>query len=327
MGKTAFLAVASLAALLLASLAQAQTAGPAQAERVSWQSVACFGVPFICNKLDAQGFLFSKPGQSKAVLISHGSQGIDSRMYDYVDSLQKEGFAALVIDHWAPRGIDVTHNDYAAASRKGGNEFNMASDSLTAAAWLRARGFEKVGSIGESQGGGAAVMMQQKFALALIERNARRLYANEVQLKPLDAVVGMYGYCGYRNAKRDAYAGTPFLFITGEVDNETPSRYCERHVGWMNGRGGNAAIVVIPGEGHSFDAPYKRQRSFGPHYANCDVLIDENGTTELNSGMQAPGEDANAMMAKCVSKGYHTGYWKDRFIAVPHWMGFFKKHL
>ena len=54
-------------------------------------------------------------------------------MYDYVDSLRKEGFAALVIDHWTPRGIGVTHDDYVAAGKKGGNEINMASDSLTAA--------------------------------------------------------------------------------------------------------------------------------------------------------------------------------------------------
>lgn len=261
---------------LFAQYANSQTASPSQAERVSWQSIACFGAPFACNRLEAQGFLFTKPGQTNVVMISHGSQGIDSRMYDYVDALQKEGFSALVIDHWSPRGIGVTHDDYVSAGKKGGNELNMASDSLTAAAWLRGRGFEKIGSIGESQGGGAAVMMQQKFAHALVERNVRRLYANGFQLRPIDAVVAMYPYCGYRNAKRDAYAGTPFLFITGEVDDETPSRYCERHVGWMNERGGNAKIIVLPGEGHSFDAPYKRQRNvFGPHYAKCDVLVDE----------------------------------------------------
>jgi dienelactone hydrolase len=306
----------------------AQAANPALAEKVSWQSIACFGVPFTCNKLSAQGYLFATRGAKKVVMISHGSQGIDSRMYEYVDSLQKEGFAALVINHWTPRGITITHDDYVAAGRKGGNEFNMASDSLTAAEWLRnSRGYEKVGSIGESQGGGAAVMMQQKFAHTVLERNVRRLYANSFELKPVDAVVGMYGYCGYRNARRDGYAATPFLFITGELDDETPSRYCERHVGWMNNRGGNARIIVLPGEGHSFDAPYKRKRNFGPHYAKCDVLIDETGVSELNSGMKASGEDVNAMMAKCVSKTYHSGYWNNRFVGVPHWIGFFKKNL
>ncbi|MEJ6024173.1 dienelactone hydrolase family protein [Ramlibacter sp. PS4R-6] len=314
-----------LAACVFAAGVHAQAAGPSAAEKVAWDSIVC--VPGACNKLAGQGFLFATPGAKHAVLISHGSQGIDSRMYDYVDALQKAGFAALVIDHWTPRGIGVTHEDYAAASLKGGNEFNMAADSLTAAAFLRARGYARVGSVGESQGGGAAIMMQQKFAHAIIERNVRRLYASDFTLKPVDAVVGLYAPCFYRNAKRDAYVGTPLLLVTGEVDDETPSRYCEKHVGWMNARGGNVRIVVMPGEGHSFDAPYARRYSNGPHYAKCDVLVDETGTTELNSGRKAAGEDANAMMATCVSRGYHTGHSGRRFGAFPVWIGFFRDIL
>jgi dienelactone hydrolase len=302
-------------------------AGPA--EPLSWPSVVCTGSPSVCNRMDAKGLLFAEPGRSKIVLISHGSQGIDARMFDYVKSLREAGFAALVIDHWAPRGVDVTHNDYVATGLKGANEFNMTFDVLTAADWLRQqRGFEKVGSMGESQGGAAEIMYQQKWMHDMVERNVRRLYAKDFRVKPIDALVSLYGYCGYRNAVRDAFAGTPFLFITGEVDDETPSRYCERLVPWMNERGGNAKIIVIPGEGHSFDAPYKRQRNvFGPHYAKCDMLVDETGVTELNSGEKIPGQSINALMAKCKSTVYHSGYWKDRFVAVPHWIGFFKQNL
>jgi hypothetical protein len=53
----------------------AQAANPALAEKVSWQSIACFGVPFTCNKLSAQGYLFATRGAKKVVMISHGSQG------------------------------------------------------------------------------------------------------------------------------------------------------------------------------------------------------------------------------------------------------------
>jgi dienelactone hydrolase len=311
----------------LVTAAHAQNAGPGTGEKVSWDSAACYGVPFTCQKLKASGYMFATPGAKSAVMISHGSQGIDSRMYDYVDSLRKEGFAALVIDHWTPRGIGVTHDDYVAAGKKGGNEFNMATDSLTAADWLRARGYEKVGSIGESQGGAAALMLQQKFAHALIERNVHRLYGKSFQLKPVDAVVGLYGYCGYRNAKRDAYAGTPLLLITAEADDNTPSRYCERHVGWINARGGKASILVMRRQGHSFDAPYSQLYSTGLHYGKCDILIDDSGISELNSGTKMPGDDVAAMMARCVSRGYHTGHSNNRFVAVPHWIGFFKQHL
>jgi len=319
------LLLAAALALPLAALAARQD----EAEKIAFPSVVCKGEPTICDKLTAVGYLFARPGQKAAVLISHGSQGIDARMYDYVDALQKEGLAALVLDHWSPRGIGVTHDDYGAAARRGGNEFNMSIDSLLAAEFLRARGFEKVGSIGESQGGAAAIMLQQKWAHAVIERNVNRLYNRSFKVQPIDAVVGMYGYCGLRNALRDGYVGTPFLFITGEKDDETPSKYCERYVSWMNERGGNASIVVLEGEGHSFDAPYRRQRNInGPHPANCDLLVDQRGVTNLLTGETMPGQNTQPMMQKCTARGgYHSGWWKDRFIAVPHWTGFFRKHL
>lgn len=315
--------------LLAASLAclHARAASPADAERIAFPSVVC--LPTVCERLTGLGYLFAKPGQKKVVLISHGSQGIDARMYEYVDALREAGMAAMVLDHWGPRGIGVTHDDYAAASVRGGNEFNMSIDSHLAAELLRARGFEKVGSIGESQGGAAAIMLQQKWAHAVIERNVGRLYNRGFRVQPIDAVVGMYGYCGIRNATRDGYVGTPLLFITGEKDDETPSRYCERYVGWMNGRGGNASIVVLEGEGHSFDAPYRRQRNLnGPHPAHCDLLVDQRGVTNLITGETVPGPDTRAMMEKCTRRGgYHSGWWKDRFIAVPHWIDFFRKNL
>lgn len=300
---------------------------PESGEAVSWQSLLCVGGN--CRKLDAKGILFATPGATKVVMVSHGSQGLDVRIFEYVDALRQAGFAALVIDHWTPRGISVTHEDYAAAAQKGGTEYNMAADSLTAAEWLRSvRGYQRVGSLGESQGGGAAAMMQQKFAHAAIERSVRHWWGKpDWKLAPVDAVVGMYPYCGIRHAKRDAYVDTPFLFITGEMDDETPSRYCERYTGWMNERGGKARIVVLPGVGHSFDAPYNWRRSYGPHNAKCDILIDDNGTTELNSGDRLPGQDANAMLARCVSRGYSTGNRGNRFVAVPHWIGFFKERL
>jgi dienelactone hydrolase len=308
--------------------APAQTARPEQAEKVSFPSVVCKQDPTVCEKMTGTGYLFARPGQKKVVLISHGSQGVDSRMYDYVDALQREGFAAMVLDHWTPRGIGVTHDDYRAAGLLGGNELNMNFDSHLAADWLRTeRGFDKIGSIGESQGGASAIWLQRKWFHELIERNVKRLYGRDFKVQPLDAVVSLYAYCGIRNARRDAFVDKPILFIVGEVDDETPPRYCERMVEWMNARGGRAQIIVLKGEGHSFDAPYQRHRAFGPQYANCDILIDERGVTNENTGETTPGENTRPAMESCKRNGYHTGSWKDRFIAVPHWIAFFRQNL
>ena len=135
-------ALSVIGIVLCHSPAMAQTATLGQAEKIVFPTVICSGQPIACVPLKGLGYLFALPGARNIVLISHGSQGIDSRMLDYVDALRQQGFAAFVIDHWSPRGIDVTHNDYAAAELRGGSGLNMAFDSLLAAEWLRSqRGF------------------------------------------------------------------------------------------------------------------------------------------------------------------------------------------
>jgi len=320
-------AVISGLLLLLAACVTTGKASRESGERVTWNSVACTGQPVVCNGMEAVGYFFAKPGASSAVLVTHGSQGLDLRLFEYADALLAQGHAVLVIDHWTPRGISVTHQDYVAAALKGGNEFNMAFDSLTGADWLRRRGFTRIGSIGESQGGAAALYLVQRWLHETVARNVTRLYGRPFTVTPLDAVVGLYPYCGYRHAVRDAYVATPLLLVTGAEDDETPSRYCERYVPWMNGRGGKGEITVLPGVGHSFDAPYRRRFGNGPQYANCDILVEPGRVTELNSGASTPGEDSRALFAQCLRQGYHSGYLGDRFVAVPVWTGFFRKTL
>lgn len=317
------------AAAFVANSGYAQTTKPGDGQPVTWPSVTCKGQPVFCDRQDAKGILFAQPGQTKVVLISHGSQGVDSRMYDYVDALKAENIAVLVIDHWAPRGVEKTHDDYAAANLKGGSELNMIFDSFTAADWLRSdRGFTKVGSIGESQGAAAAIMLQQKWLRPLIERNVSRIYAKPAwKVRSIDAVVGLYGYCGIRALERDGFVDTPFLMVTGEKDDETPSKLCEAFIPYMNERGANANVAVIPGVYHSFDAPYRAQRSYGPHYGKCNIVADGQETKDLNSGATVPGTNVAAVMVKCVSRGYMTGNSGDRFVGVPIWINFFKQNL
>ena len=91
-------------------------------------------------------------------------------------------------------------------------------------------------------------MMQQKFAHTVIERNVRRLYVNSFELKPVDAVVGMYGYCGYRNAKRDDMPQHPSSSSRAKSTMKRPAATANVTSDGMNNRGGNARIIVLPGE-------------------------------------------------------------------------------
>ncbi|MBX3655914.1 MAG: hypothetical protein KF686_17160 [Ramlibacter sp.] len=115
--------------------------------------------------------------------------------------------------------------------------------------------------------------------------------------------------------------------VTGENDDETPSKLCEAFIPYMNERGAKAQVSVIRGVYHSFDAPYRQQRSLGPHYGKCDIVADGKETKDLNSGATVAGTNVPAVMAKCVARGYTTGNSGNRLIGVPVWMAFFKENL
>ncbi len=75
-----------------------QQASKNNGERISIDSMTCVGQPFVCTPKPIAAWVFSPEKASAMVIINHGSQGLDSRIFEYVDQLNNEGIAALVID-------------------------------------------------------------------------------------------------------------------------------------------------------------------------------------------------------------------------------------
>lgn len=322
----------ALAVCLLVSgnTALAQSASKDNGEAVSWPSILCRGPK--CEPLTAKGWLFAKPGMKNVVIISHGSDGIDYRVFDRVDHLNQAGFAALVIDHWGSRGLSAQTSDLKGAPQRGATEFNMASDIYTAASMLRKeRGFEHVGSIGGSGGGGAQIMVQQKWAMQTLEKTYEYWYKKPFVARPLDAQVGLYAFCGYRNKLRDAFNGVPLLLISGSDDDMTPPEYCQRIVSWMNERGGHVSYAEVKGGYHAFDGRDGPHRILVKHMGACDLMVDEKGITNLKTGDLTTGEYSAALVQaidKCGNTlGFMAGTRGDSQAAVPMWIDFFKKYL
>lgn len=67
---------------------------PVTANGATWQTAGILNVPYAAS--DAP-----RP----AVLIVHGSGGVDSRGANYADALNRAGFVTLEIDLWAPRHV------------------------------------------------------------------------------------------------------------------------------------------------------------------------------------------------------------------------------
>lgn len=325
LGRTCAIAILVLATRQV----DAQTASKQNGEAVEWPSIVCRGAK--CETMQAKGWLFAKPGQKNVVIVSHGSSGINYIQFDRVDALQEAGYAALVIDHWGSRGLGEQLTDLKGAQSRGATELNMAFDIYTAASFLRKeRDFDKVGSIGGSGGGGAQIMAQQKWAISAIEKTMEHFYKRPFVARKLEAQVGLYAFCGYRNKVRDAFNGAPLMLISGEKDDMTPAEYCERITPWMNERGGRVQFVNLPGAYHTFDAREGMHRIQTSHMAKCDLIVDEKGITNLKTGDVTPGgnEVLGQAVAKCANAfGFTSGNTGDRNIATPHWLSFFRGHL
>lgn len=323
--------VALVGALVICAPAGAQTASKRNGEEVTWPSIVCRSGK--CEPMTGRGWLFSKPGQTKVVIVSHGSVGIDGRVFDRVDQLQAAGFASLAVDHWGPRGLGEILSNLKDAPARGGSELNMAFDIYTAADMLRnERGFDKVGAIGASYGGGAQITAQQKWAMDVIGKTVSFHYKRDFIARKLDAQVSLYGFCGYRNALRDAFNGVPLLILSGERDDIDPPQLCERLAPWMNERGGNVKFSVIPGVAHTWDS--RDRETWIPdvvHMGKCDLLVDAKGITDLASGRLTPGDNNTALpkaVALCATaRGFHSGSRGDPFVAVPQWIDFFRRNL
>lgn len=329
----ALVAVALVVAVLLPRAGLPQQANKSNGEAIAWPSMICRGARG-CEPLNANGWLFAKPGQAAVVIISHGSSGIDYRVFDRVDALQKEGYAAFVIDHWGSRGISEIMTNLNAGPSKGASELNMAFDIQSAAQLLRSRGFTKVGGLGASYGGGAQIMVQQKWASEIIVKAMEFHYKQSFKFQPLDAQVSLYGFCGLRNKVRDKYNGTPILFMSGEKDQIDPADFCVRYAPWMNERGGNAKTIVMPGMYHTFDAREPASFIRGiRHTGACDLYADETGIKNEKNGDFIPGTDINVILAKMIEKCTDLGtpgFWSGndgrdpQKTVVPLWMNFVK---
>lgn len=111
-----------------------------EAKLIEFDSENCLGYwtpDYKCQSIKVKGYLFSPIGEWGAlVLASHGSQGVDQRLFEYADALTKNGIATLVIDHWTPRGVNLRSMTYSQAAANGGTTSSIATDAIWAAEHL-----------------------------------------------------------------------------------------------------------------------------------------------------------------------------------------------
>lgn len=325
---------ATLALISFTAIAQPQDTAfqPAGLKRITIASTTCTGFHrtpnFKCTPTDVPAYLArANTNDYKAlVVISHGSQGLDKRHGDYARELAANGINALVLGHWEARGLNKIQHDYAGARDKGGTAQGQAIDALAASSYFKQLPEwqnTRLGFIGESMGGSTAINVTRPYIESIVADELNRPVANAA------ATVALYPGCVDRNTI-ERFKKIPVLIIAGELDDDTPADTCVRQVDWMNKRGGAAEIMILPGQHHDFDAPYKLgywPRAQNP--AKCTHMRDNGVITLESNGKKFPNTpDGTAAMYKdCYTYGLHSGNQGNPRTGYNVWMAYFKKHL
>lgn len=292
----------------------------------------CTGFPMTpswkCEPISIPIYLRRANDSKALVMISHGSQGLDKRHSDYAKQLTENGINAVVIGHWEARGLGAIQSNYNAALEKGGNSPNQVLDVLivgTHFAETPQWADTKFGHIGESMGGSTSMNLTRPYL--------RRAYSSLYKKEPIkfSALSALYAGCTDRNTV-EVFLPFPLLFLHGTDDDDTLARDCERQVHWINERGGSAKIILLKGEHHDFDAPYRAARWRVENPAKCANLRDGDTFTLEVNGAKYPGtvEGMAQMRKDCIGMtrtGVMSGNNGNPKTGYTEWTKFFKENL
>jgi carboxymethylenebutenolidase len=236
------------------------------------------------GRTELVGYLFmpeKRAARVPAVVMMHGRAGVYSSLargrYDATTIAQRyrmwaalwngRGYAALLVDSFAPRGYPQGFPVHSYQSRPDAvNEVTTRPlDAYGALTWLRARddiAGDRIGLQGWSNGGSAALV-----AMAAGSGFAPKTWPPTTSLKGFSAALVFYPGCGLRGRfAREPYKPyAPVRVFHGTADQEVPYRQCQSLVERSRKAGGYIDITLYPAANHGFDDPGRTRQSNDPN--------------------------------------------------------------
>ena len=246
-----------------------------------------------------------------AVVVVHGSGGISpGRESEYGALLAANGYAALVIDYYRPRGI-VESTPYMAKTL-GVTEFDAVSDAYAALRVLNAHPAvdpKRIAIMGFSYGG-----MATRIAL-----DARVKAAIAPDLAPFAAHVDYYGPC-FQDFHVAKTTGAPLLSLRGGEDASNDLAACAAREIQLRQAGSEVSSVIYARAGHAWEVLAPRAMGKNAYLSGCTMDYDPagyvsvGGKTVIALGAD-PSRDKRAQLrmnsagalGDCVKVGYIVG--------------------
>ena len=237
-------------------------------------------------------------GKMPAVILVHGSGGLQGFHGRWADELNSIGVAVLLLDSFTGRGITSTVNDQSQL-----DTLAMMIDAYHALGMLAQDSRidpTRIAVMGLSKGAVAAVYSSNE--------RFRRMYApSGVQFA---AHIGLYTPCETTYRDDDKLTGKPIRLFHGIADDYVPIGPCRDYVGRLKRAGADVALTEYPGAYHAFDNvarkndPEPFQLADATTTRNCQ-LAEGDGGVIINS---KTGKAYSLASDPCVERGPHVAY-------------------
>ena len=179
-----------------------------------------------------------------AVVILHGSGGVDSRGGWYARQLNEAGFATLEIDLWAARGVS-------GPSTRPKSPMETVPDAYAALAFLSTRPDidpARVGVMGFSWGG-VVTMLSATSAVEAKYAAPGQAFAAFAPLYPV-----CWAYNRVPGLEFKDLTGKPVFIQAGELDRyDDPDSCAQLHAGLPDAAKAVVRVVTYPGATHAWD--------------------------------------------------------------------------
>jgi len=231
-----------------------------------------------------------------AVVIVHGSGGVQNHIHYWGRELSAFGFAVLAPDSFTPRGVASTVDDQ---SRLGTPQ--MVRDAFGALAFLArhpAVDGSRVAIMGMSKGGAVVLSAADER----INKNAG-----------FAAFIPLYPSCTlqYRNPRIKG----PLLALIGAEDDYTGVKSCADYLERVRAAGGSADLKIYPYARHGFDGDTSARSLWlgnAQNYRDCVIYLEDDGrAVEARSGdtldFSNPRRVAEQLGRTCMKRGATIG--------------------
>lgn len=237
------------------------------------------------------------PSLVPAVIILHGSSGVNPGERVWAQRMNALGYASFIVDSFTGRGIRNTEKDQ--------TQLSMAADVADAYAALRLLATDpridkrRIAVMGFSRGGFAALYS----SLAPFQQTATH---GDLRFA---AHVAFYPSCGisYDAARLD---GAPILMLVGGKDNYTPAAPCVSYADTLRAKGVHVVVKEYPNAYHAFDRPTAlRSVPLATSGRECHGVfdLDSRKLTMIRDGQTLTGAAATAESKSCLTRGVTMG--------------------